>query len=132
MNQSKKGYKDNIEKETLENKTFRTVLYTGKMQLVLMTLKPKEEIGEEVHSGGDQFFRFESGVGEVLLDDETFSVKDGEAVVIPAGSNHNVTNVSETEDLTFYTIYTPPEHRPGIVHVTKAEALADTEDEFTS
>jgi len=130
MNQSKKGYKDNIEKETLANTNFRTVVYTGKLQLVLMTLKPGEDIGAEVHNGHDQFFRFESGVGEVLLGDETFEVKDGDAVVIPDGTMHNVTNVSKTENLTLYTIYAPPEHRPGTIHVTKEEALKDEGDHF--
>ena len=130
MNQSKKGYKDNIEQETLSNTNFRTVLYTGKLQLVLMTLKPHEDIGEEVHNGHDQFFRFESGVGKVLIGDEIFEVKDGDAIVVPDGIRHNVTNVSDTEDLTLYTIYAPPEHKDGIVHITKEEALADENDHF--
>ena len=111
MNQSKKGYKDNIEKETLNNKSFRTVLYTGKLQLVLMTLKPGEDIGEEIHNGHDQFFRFESGTGKVLIGDEEFEVSDGDAVVIPDGVRHNVTNTSDSELLTLYTIYAPPEHK---------------------
>jgi len=130
MNKAKKGYKDNIENETLANTNFRTVLYTGKLQLVLMTLKPGEDIGAEVHNGHDQFFRFESGVGEVLLGDETFEVKDGDAIIVPDGTMHNVTNVSKTENLTLYTIYAPPEHRPGTVHVTKEEALKDEGDHF--
>ncbi|MGB9847894.1 MAG: cupin domain-containing protein [Minisyncoccia bacterium] len=118
-----KGYFVNIEKETLENNNFRKVLYTGKnSQLVLMSLKPKEEIGMEVHPDNDQFFRFEKGEGKVIIDGNEYQVKDGDAIVVPAGAQHNVINISETEELKLYTIYSPPHHKDGIVRVTKEEA----------
>lgn len=123
-----KGYKDNIEKLTVENTNFRKVLYTGNhIQLVLMTLQPGEEIGAEVHEGHDQFFRFESGEGKVMIDEEEYTVKDGDAVIVPSGANHNVTNTSADTPLTLYTMYAPPEHADGTVHATKAEADADDE-----
>jgi mannose-6-phosphate isomerase-like protein (cupin superfamily) len=124
-----KGYKANIEKETLKNKNFRKVLYTGAYsQLVLMSLKPKEEIGSEVHEENDQFLRFEGGIGRVMIDDNKYTVKDGDAVVIPAGARHNVINTSATEDLKLYTIYSPPHHKDGIVRKTKEEAEANDEE----
>ena len=117
------GFYSEIEKDTLENENFRKVLFTGEFsQLVLMTLQPGEDIGAEVHTGHDQFFRFESGVGLVEIDDDKFEVKDGDAVVVPSGANHNVTNTSETELLKLYTIYSPAEHPDGTVHETKAIA----------
>lgn len=123
-----KGYFTNIEKETLENENFRKVLYTAKhSQLVLMSLKPKEEIGEEVHETVDQFFRFEKGQGRVVIDGKESDVSDGFAVIVPAGARHNVINVSETENLKLYTVYSPPEHRDGVIHPTKSDALADNE-----
>ncbi|OGY18491.1 MAG: cupin [Candidatus Chisholmbacteria bacterium RIFCSPLOWO2_01_FULL_50_28] len=123
-----KGYHDNIEKMTLENSGFRKVVYTAKhSQLVLMSLKPGEEIGEEVHGDGDQFFRFEKGSGKVVIDGTEYTVGDGDAVVVPAGARHNVMNTSATVDLKLYTIYSPPHHRDGVVHPTKAEAEADSE-----
>ncbi len=122
------GYITNIEKETLENENFRKVLYTAKhSQLVLMSLKPKEEIGEEVHETVDQFFRFEKGQAKVVIDNKESDVSDGYAVIVPAGARHNVINISETENLKLYTVYSPPEHRDGVVHPTKADALADNE-----
>lgn len=124
-----KGYKANIEKETLKNKNFRKVLYTSAYsQLVLMSLKPKEEIGSEVHEENDQFLRFEGGTGRVMIDDSKYTVKDGDAVVIPAGARHNVINTSATEDLKLYTIYSPPHHKDGIVRKTKEEAEANDEE----
>ena len=118
-----KGFSTNIEKETLDNENFHRVLYTGKnSQLVLMSLKPKEEIGMEVHPENDQFFRFEKGRGEVVIDDNRYEVEDGSAIVVPAGAQHNVINVSETEDLKLYTIYSPAHHQDGIVRKTKEEA----------
>ena len=118
-----KGFSTNIEKETLENENFRRVLYTGKnSQLVLMSLKPKEEIGMEVHPENDQFFRFEKGQGEVVSDDNRYEVEDGSAIVVPAGAQHNVINVSKTEDLKLYTIYSPAHHQDRIVRKTKEEA----------
>lgn len=122
------GFRADIEKLTLENSNFRKVIYTARhSQLVLMSLKPLEEIGEEVHEDGDQFFRFEKGKGSVVIDGVSKDVADGSSVVVPAGSKHNVINSSETEDLKLYTIYSPPHHKDGIIHVTKKEAEADTE-----
>lgn len=126
----KKGYKDNIEKLTEENRNFRHVLYTGtNSQLVLMSLKPGEDIGMEIHESNDQFFRFEKGEGEVIINETKYEVADGDAVVVPAGAEHNVINVSDTEDLKLYTIYSPTHHKDGIIRATKEEALAD-EPEF--
>jgi mannose-6-phosphate isomerase-like protein (cupin superfamily) len=119
-----KGFADNIEKLTEENDDFRRVLYTGhNLQLVLMALQPGEEIGEEVHHDRDQFFRFETGKGEVLIDGKTNPVKADDGVVVPAGANHNVINTG-TEPLRLYTIYGPPEHIDGTIHATKADADA--------
>ena len=125
-----KGFSANIEKETLKNKSFRKVLYTAKhCQLVLMSLKPKEEIGMEVHNDNDQFFRFESGSGKVIIDGNEYSVKDGSAIIVPSGSQHNVINTSSKEELKLYTIYSPAHHQDGIEKKTKAEAEA-SEEEF--
>lgn len=122
-----KGFVDNIEKLTTENDHFRKVLYTGKhMQLVLMTLKPGEEIGAEVHEGHDQFFRVEAGNGEVIIDNERKPIQDDDAIIVPAGARHNVVNTG-TEPLKLYTLYGPPEHRDGVVHRSKAEADAAEE-----
>src|SRR3989339_1572580 len=125
-----KGFNANIEKETLENNNFRKVLYTSKhSQLVLMNLRPKEEIGMEIHSENDQFFRFEKGHGKCIIDNNEYELSDGSAIVVPAGASHNIINVSETEDLKLYTIYSPAHHKDGIARATKAEALAQ-EAEF--
>jgi mannose-6-phosphate isomerase-like protein (cupin superfamily) len=122
----KKGYKENIEIQTLENNNFRKILYTGShMQLVLMSLKPKEEIGLETHGENDQFFRFEKGQGKVLIGETEYEVKDGDVVIIPSGTQHNIVNISDTEDLKMYTIYAPAHHKDGIVRETKAMAEAD-------
>ena len=122
----KKGYKNNIEKLTLENDNFRRVLYTaGHCQLVLMSLKPEEEIGMEVHPDNDQFFRFEKGEGKVIINETEYVVGDGDAVIVPAGATHNVVNTSTTEALKLYTIYAPPHHKDGVVRATKAEAEAN-------
>ena len=124
-----KGYVDNIEKDTLENEDFRRVLYTAKnSQLVLMSLKAGEEIGEETHTL-DQFLRVEAGEGEAILDGARSQVKDGTAIVVPAGARHNVINTG-SGSLKLYTIYSPPEHKDGTVHKTKAEAVADEADHF--
>lgn len=118
-----KGYFANIEKETLENENFRKVLFTGpKSQLVVMSLKPGEDIGAEVHDGHDQFIRIEEGEAEVLVGEEKRVLSDDEVVIIPAGEKHNVTNVSQKENLKLYTIYSPAEHPEGTIHQTKAEA----------
>lgn len=123
-----KGFHSNIEKETLENQNFRKVLYTAKnSQLVLMSLKPNEDIGLEKHPDNDQFFRFESGRGMVIIDGNEHIVSDGIAIVIPAGSKHNVINMGHT-DLKMYTIYSPAHHRDGVIHRTKADALASDEE----
>lgn len=124
-----KGFNSNIEKDTRENTNFRKVVYTAQhSQLVLMSLRPQEEIGLETHADNDQFFRFEKGQGKVLVDGTEHIVSDGSAVVIPAGAAHNVINTSETEDLKMYTIYSPAHHKDGVVHATKAEAeIADEE-----
>ncbi len=124
-----KGYNGQIEKLTLENSNFRQVLFTGKKtQLVLMSLKPGEEIGEEVHDKVDQFFRFEAGEGKAIIDEQEYEVKDGDAVIVPAGSKHNIVNVSSSEDLKLYTLYSPPNHPDGTVHKTKTEAEAHEHD----
>lgn len=121
-----KGFCANIEKDTLENTNFRKVLYTGKnSQLVLMSLKPKEEIGMEVHEENDQFFRFEKGEGKCIIDENEYDLKDGLAIVVPAGAQHNIINTSEIEDLKMYTIYSPAHHKDGIVRTTKEEAEAN-------
>jgi mannose-6-phosphate isomerase-like protein (cupin superfamily) len=121
-----KGFSQNIEKETLANNSFRKVLYTAKhSQLVLMSLKPLEEIGMEVHEDNDQFFRFEKGEGKVIIDDNVHTVGDGVAVVVPSGARHNVVNTSSTEELKLYTIYSPAHHKDGIERAMKAEAEAD-------
>ena len=123
-----KGYVVDIEKETTKNTDFRRVLYTGRhSQLVLMSLKPGEEIGEETHNDVDQFFRFEAGEGNVIIDGAEHRVKDGNAVIIPAGARHNVVNTSKRVDLRLYTIYSPPEHQDGVVRRTKKEAMASEE-----
>jgi mannose-6-phosphate isomerase-like protein (cupin superfamily) len=125
-----KGFNTNIEKDTLENSNFRKVLYTAKhSQLVLMSLKPKEEIGMEVHKDNDQFFRFEQGQGKCVIDGNEYPVGDGSAVVVPAGANHNIINTSETGDLKFYTIYSPAHHKDKVVRATKEQAEAKENDE---
>lgn len=122
-----KGFCENIEKATLENENFRKVLYTGKhSQLVLMCLQPNEEIGMEVHPDNDQFFRFEKGQGRAVIDGNEYEIKDGSAVVVPAGAQHNIINISATDQLKLYTIYSPAHHKDGVVRKTKAEAEADS------
>lgn len=122
----KKGFKGNIEKLTAENENFRHVIYTAKhSQLVLMSLLPGEEIGLEVHKTGDQFFRFEKGQGKVIIDDTEYKVSNGDVVIIPQGSKHNIINTSSSESLNLYTIYSPPHHKDGIVRKTKEEASSD-------
>ncbi len=124
----KKGFKGNIEDLTEENASFRRVLYTGpNLQLVLMSLLPGEDIGMEVHGDTDQFFRFEEGEGKVIINETEYQVTDDDAVVVPAGSQHNVINTSATEPLRFYTVYAPPHHKDGTVHVTKADAQGEDE-----
>ena len=124
-----KGYVENIEEATIANRDFRRVLYTGKnLQLVLMTLQPGEEIGEEVHEDRDQFFRVEEGRGTVYIDGTPNQVEDDFAVIVPAGARHNVV-ASGDQPLKLYTIYGPPEHKDGAVHKDKAQADADHEND---
>lgn len=119
------GHVTNIEQDTLENDDYRRVLFTGpNIQLVLMTLKPGEEIGLETHDEHDQFIRIEAGTGLVRLDNEEHELEDGVSVVIPAGTRHNVVNTSRKEPLRLYTLYSPPEHPDGTVHRTKADEPA--------
>lgn len=123
-----KGFFANIENATKENTDFRRVLYTGKnSQLVLMTLKPGEEIGEEAHETIDQFFRFEAGEGKAIIDGNEYEISDGVALIVPAGAKHNIINTSQDSPLKLYTIYSPPNHQDGIIRPTKAEAEASEE-----
>ncbi|MPM92884.1 hypothetical protein SDC9_140020 [bioreactor metagenome] len=118
------GFFVQLEQATLANGFFRQVLFTSKhSQLVLMSLKPKEDIGMEVHPDNDQFIRIEKGQGQAIIDGQSFVLADGSAVVIPAGSQHNIMNTSETEELKLYTVYSPAHHPDGTVHKTKADAL---------
>ncbi len=120
------GYLTNIEKVTLDNVNFRQVLFTGPYsQLVVMALKPGEDIGLETHNDVDQFIRVEAGHGSALLDGKEHVLEDGLAVVIPAGTTHNIINSSRTETLKLYSIYSPREHREGTIHETKSDAEAD-------
>jgi len=122
-----KGFISNIEEATEENEKFRKVLYTGKnSQLVLMSLKPGEEIGMEIHEDHDQFFRFEKGEGKVIIDENEYKVEEDFAVIVPAGAQHNVINTGD-KDMRVYTIYSPPEHQDQIIHATKADAEAQEE-----
>ena len=119
------GYMTNIERDTRANDDYRRVLYTGpNTQLVLMTLQPGDEIGQETHEEHDQFIRVEAGTGVVLLNGERHTLSDGSAVVIPAGVEHNVFNMSDDAPLRLYTLYSPPEHPDGTVQHTKADEAA--------
>jgi len=123
-----KGYITNIEKESLENEYFRKVLYTDeRLQLVVMSLKSNQDIGEEVHQL-DQFIRIEKGDGKAVLDGKETILTDGSVVVIPQGTRHNIINTSSENPLKIYTLYAPPNHKPGTIHKTKAEAEADEKD----
>ncbi len=123
------GFVDNIEKLTEENDFFRKIIFTSQhQQLVVMSLLPNEEIGMEVHEINDQFLRIEKGQGKVIMNVEEHDVKEGDAFIVPAGVQHNLVNVSGTEKLKLYTIYSPPHHKDGTVHKTKAEAVSDEMD----
>jgi len=125
-----KGFTTNLEEMTVQNSNFRKVLYTSKhSQLVLMSLKPGEDIGLETHSDNDQFFRFDKGEGKCVVDGNEYLVTDGSCMVVPAGSEHNIINVSETEDLKMYTIYSPAHHKDGIIRATK-QIAEENEAEF--
>ena len=124
------GYTENIQKKTLENTNFREVLYTGAhMQLVVMSLKPLEDIGMEVHPNVDQFFRIEKGQAKVIMNGEEAILTDDMVAIVPAGTQHNVINISNTEDLKLYTIYAPANHPEGTIHATRADAMAAEEHE---
>ena len=123
------GFVDNIEELTLSNKYFRNVLYTGQHeQLVLMSLLPNEDIEMEVHATTDQFLRIEKGEGKVILNGKERVVKDGTAIIVPAGTKHNVINTSSENPLKLYTVYAPSHHKDGTIHKTKHDALVDKED----
>lgn len=123
-----KGYVANIEDLTIANENFRKVLYTDpKLQLVVMHLRPNEEIGTETHHL-DQFIRIEAGEGKAVLAGEEFPLRDGTVVIVPQGTEHNIINLSHEHPMKLYTLYVPPEHKDGTVHATKAEALADEDD----
>ncbi len=124
-----KGFVANIEDLTEENTNFRKVIYTAKhSQLVLMTLKPSEEIGMETHPDNDQFLRIEKGEGKAIIDGNEYAFGAGFAIIVPAGAQHNVINTSTTEDLKLYTLYSPAHHRLDVVHTTKTDAEADSEE----
>lgn len=125
-----KGYVINIAKAALENENFREVLYTAKnCQLVVMSLKPGEEIGEEVHQL-DQFIRCEVGEGKAILDGVEHALSDNFAIVVPAGAKHNIINTSTEKVMKFYTLYAPPNHKDGVTHKTKVDAVADEGEHF--
>ena len=125
-----KGFVGDIEQATQDNRDFRHVVYTARhMQLVLMTLQPNEEIGEEVHEHTDQFFRLESGSGEIVIDGQAKHIESGVAMVVPAGARHNVKNTGLSA-MHIYTVYAPPQHADGTVHRTRAQAEA-AEEHFT-
>lgn len=123
-----KGYVTNIENAAKENNNFRRVLYTANhCQLVLMSLKPGEDIGQEVHDTVDQFFRIEAGEGKAVIEGQEHKIGDGFAIVIPAGTKHNIVNTSKSQALSLYTIYSPPNHQDKVMHATKEEAEKDNE-----
>ncbi len=125
-----KGHSVNIEKDTISNKNFRKVIYTGKkMQLVLMSLKPDEDIGDEVHDNVDQFFRVEKGTGEAVINGNKHSLSEGVSLIVPAGSKHNLINTGKDE-LKLYSIYSPPQHEDAVVHNTKEKAMKDEDEHF--
>ena len=123
------GFLVNIEEKTRTNTFFRQVLYTGQHeQVVVMSLQPNEDIGEEIHEIVDQFLRIEEGGGKVIMNGEEHVIKDGDAFVVPAGTKHNVINTSSEKALKLYTIYSPPHHKDKTLHKTKADAIADKEN----
>jgi len=120
------GFSTNLEKDTLENNNFRKVIFTAPhSQLVLMCLQPSEDIGMEVHEENDQFFRVEKGRGKAIVNGVNYDLEDGSCVVIPAGTEHNIINLSDTEPLKVYTIYSPSHHPDGRINTTKADAMAE-------
>ncbi len=124
-----KGFAQNIEDLTAQNTNFRKVIYTAHhSQLVVMNLKPNEEIGVETHPDNDQFLRIEKGQGKAIIDGNEYSISDGFAVIVPAGAEHNIINTSDTEEMKIYTLYSPAHHRLDVIHVTKSDAETDTEE----
>lgn len=124
-----KGFAGNIEDLSIKNTNFRKVLYTAPhSQLVVMSLKPSEEIGMETHPDNDQFLRIEKGQGKAIIDGNEYDISDGWAIVVPAGSKHNIVNTSNAEEMKLYTVYSPAHHRLDVVHATKADAEADNEE----
>lgn len=124
-----KGYFTNIEQATVINTDFRRVLYTGKhSQLVLMSLAPNEQIGSETHTDTDQFFRFETGKGKVVIDDTIYEVGSGDVIIVPAGATHNVINTSDLDELKLYTLYSPAQHKDHVIRATKADAETQPEE----
>jgi len=118
-----KGFSTNIEKAVMDNTNFEKVLYTSEhLQLVVMSLKPGEEIGEDIHNANDLFFRFEIGNGKCVINGNEYEVSNGDAIVVPAGAKHNVINTHKSGELKLSAIYAPPHHKDGIVRITKAEA----------
>ncbi len=118
-----KGFKAGIERDAIKNKNFRKVLYTSKhLQLVLMSLKGGEDIGEETHLENDQFFRFEKGTGKCMIDGNIYKVKDGDVLIVPAGAKHNIINADKKKELKMYTLYAPPHHKDGIIRPAKEDA----------
>jgi mannose-6-phosphate isomerase-like protein (cupin superfamily) len=128
VNESKsKGFNTNIENDTIKNNNFRKVLFTANnMQLVLMSLKPNEDIGEEIHEKVDQFFRIDEGSGEAIINNHKYKLENGSAIIVPAGSKHNV--IAGDEGIKLYTIYSPPNHKDGVIHKTKEDAGEDEDD----
>lgn len=123
------GYVGNIEEISLASSNFRQVLFTGQhSQLVVMSLLPGEEIGMEVHEIVDQFLRIEKGMGKAIINGEEKEIKDGDAIIVPAGAQHNVINLSTTEPMKIYTVYSPPHHKDGTIHKVKADAESDQAD----
>lgn len=123
-----KGFKSTIIKDVQENENFRKVVYTSKnLQLVLMSLKPGEDIGSEVHANSDQFFRFESGKGTCIINEHEYTIESGDVIIVPFGAKHNVINTDSTNELKMYTIYALPNHKDGIIRATKEEAQNNKE-----
>jgi len=126
-----KGFVVNIEKASKENNNFRKVLYTSKYsQLVVMSLLPNQDIGEEVHTDVDQFLRIEDGVGKAVLDGVEHDIAAEWSITVPAGTRHNIINTSPDKEMKLYTIYSPAHHKDGVMHATKEDAIVDTTDEF--
>ncbi len=123
------GFVGNIEEKTLKNDYFREVLFTAQhSQLVVMSINPTEDIGMEVHEIVDQFIRVESGVGKAILNGEEHDITDGDAIIVPAGTQHNIINTSSEKKMKLYTIYSPAHHKDGTIHITKEDALKDMQD----